>query len=402
MVRLLSFLSRLPPPSPPPLQLALVQWRQHLFTPLQPPVTSAILRMVAQPYIRSSVFAIPEMIEYLGIIGYKPADLNALNVIHITGMKGKGSTSAFKDSILRETHPEWTTVWDRINENKTRVETTPDKPGYFRFMTLVAYHAFLSLKVDVSILEVGVGGAHDSTNIVPKPVEGVLVFTVDQPAEGLDVLRQRVKDLKSSEFNMVSCFLIWFDSDNTLSKIGCSVQIPVACAVSPDLVNSNNTPWKIGGSVPTPVACAVSPDLVDSDNTSWKILWNPVVEARAENVDSDNKSWEIHDTREEVDAANTSWTIGSNEARAVPIPNLVDGGSLTEVLLWPLWTIHPTEKRATAPAAVDAGNDSWTIKNVEHAMPTPAAVDANNDTWTIKNAKRDAPTPAAAGVAAHV
>jgi hypothetical protein len=71
MVRLSSFLSRLPPPSPPPLQLALVQWRQHLFTPLQPPITSAILCMVAQPYIRSSVFAIPEMIEYLGIIGYK-------------------------------------------------------------------------------------------------------------------------------------------------------------------------------------------------------------------------------------------------------------------------------------------------------------------------------------------
>ncbi|KAJ7368457.1 Mur ligase [Mycena albidolilacea] len=215
-----------------------------------------------------AAFFISEMIEYLGIIGYKPADLNALNVIHITGTKGKGSTSAFTDSILRETHPEWTTglytsphlvavreriringrplseedfakfffeVWDRMNENKTRAETTPDKPSYFRFMTLVAYHAFLSLKVDVSILEVGIGGAHDSTNIVPKPVvtgitslgidhvsvlghtlaeiawhkggiykEGVSAFTVDQPAEGLDVLRQRAKDLKSSEFNVVS------------------------------------------------------------------------------------------------------------------------------------------------------------------------------------------------------
>ncbi|KAJ7866577.1 hypothetical protein B0H14DRAFT_2573311 [Mycena olivaceomarginata] len=105
------------------------------------------------------------------------------------------------------------------------------------------------------------------------------------------------------------------DSDNTSLKIGCSVPTPVACAVSTDLVDSNNTPWKIGGSVPTPVAArAVSPDLVDGDNTSWKILCNPVVQARAENVDSDNKSWEIHDTREEVDAANTSWIIGSNEA----------------------------------------------------------------------------------------
>ena len=35
------------------------------------------------------------------------SDLNKLNVIHITGTKGKGSTSAFTDSILRRVKPEW-------------------------------------------------------------------------------------------------------------------------------------------------------------------------------------------------------------------------------------------------------------------------------------------------------
>ncbi|KAG6830845.1 hypothetical protein H0H92_014497 [Tricholoma furcatifolium] len=54
---------------------------------------------------RLSEFAIPEMLEYLGRIGYSPENLNALNVIHITGTKGKGSTSAFTDSILRDTLP---------------------------------------------------------------------------------------------------------------------------------------------------------------------------------------------------------------------------------------------------------------------------------------------------------
>ncbi|KAJ7684032.1 FolC bifunctional protein [Mycena rosella] len=229
---------------------------------------AAALELVRATGGRSSAFAIPEMLEYLGVIGYTPADLNSLNAIHITGTKGKGSTSAFTDSILREAQPQWKTglytsphlvavreriringkplseedfakfffeVWDRINENKTRKETTPFKPGYFRFMTLVAFHTFLSLKVDVTILEVGVGGTHDSTNIVPKPVvtgitalgidhvnvlgktlaeiawqkggifkEGVPAFTVNQPVEGLEVLRQQAKDLKSSEFNVVS------------------------------------------------------------------------------------------------------------------------------------------------------------------------------------------------------
>lgn len=41
----------------------------------------------------------------LSCILFQPDDLNALNVIHITGTKGKGSTSAFTDSILRHARP---------------------------------------------------------------------------------------------------------------------------------------------------------------------------------------------------------------------------------------------------------------------------------------------------------
>ncbi|KAI0796609.1 FolC bifunctional protein [Abortiporus biennis] len=209
--------------------------------------------------------AIPETIEYLQRIGYKPEDLNALNVIHITGTKGKGSTCAFTDSILRHVKPDWKVglytsphlvavreriringaplseeafakyffdVWDRLEANDTRAnpETLP-KPMYFRFVTLVAYHAFLSLKVDATILEVGVGGTFDCTNIVPKPIvtgisalgidhtavlgktieeiawqkggiykPDVPALTVNQPEEGLRVLRERATELKASEF----------------------------------------------------------------------------------------------------------------------------------------------------------------------------------------------------------
>lgn len=37
----------------------------------------------------------------------QPEKLNDLNVIHITGTKGKGSTSAFADSIIRHAKPDW-------------------------------------------------------------------------------------------------------------------------------------------------------------------------------------------------------------------------------------------------------------------------------------------------------
>jgi folylpolyglutamate synthase len=53
-------------------------------------------------------------------------------------------------------------------------------PGYFRFMTLLAFHTFQELNVDATVLEVGVGGTYDSTNIVPKPVvTGITALGID-------------------------------------------------------------------------------------------------------------------------------------------------------------------------------------------------------------------------------
>lgn len=42
-------------------------------------------------------------------------------------------------------------------------------PGYFRFLTLVAFHTFSSENVTATVLEVGIGGRYDCTNVVPEP-----------------------------------------------------------------------------------------------------------------------------------------------------------------------------------------------------------------------------------------
>ncbi|PWZ03693.1 FolC bifunctional protein [Testicularia cyperi] len=170
---------------------------------------------------RMNDFAIPEMLEYLARIGYQPSDLNRLNVVHITGTKGKGSTSAFVDSLFRQlsqsspspvkiglyTSPHMTSVreririnslpisnelftqyfwdvWDRLAANPERkLELTPLRPVYFRFLTLLAFHIFLSEGVDTVILEVGIGGKYDSTNIVPSPtVAGITQLGLDHTA----------------------------------------------------------------------------------------------------------------------------------------------------------------------------------------------------------------------------
>lgn len=39
-------------------------------------------------------------------------------------------------------------------------------PPYFKFLTIMAFHVFVHEKVDVAIVEVGIGGEYDCTNIV--------------------------------------------------------------------------------------------------------------------------------------------------------------------------------------------------------------------------------------------
>ncbi|KAJ2457116.1 Folylpolyglutamate synthetase, partial [Coemansia sp. RSA 2424] len=102
---------------------------------------------------------------------------------------------------------------------------SPAMPMYFRFLTLMAYHVFLREAVDVAIVEVGVGGEYDSTNVVRRPAvcgiaalgidhtaalgttmaeiawhkagiikRGVPVFSVEQPEPGLRVIQQRAEE----------------------------------------------------------------------------------------------------------------------------------------------------------------------------------------------------------------
>ena len=78
-------------------------------------------------------------------------------------------------------------------------------PGYFRFLTLMAFHVFLDKKVDATILEVGIGGTYDSTNIVPDPiVTGITALGIDH----IKVLGNTIQDIawqKSGIFKVHSC-----------------------------------------------------------------------------------------------------------------------------------------------------------------------------------------------------
>ncbi|KAJ5949172.1 Folylpolyglutamate synthase [Penicillium verhagenii] len=145
--------------------------------------------------------SIPETVEWLQRIGYKPSDLDRLNPIHVAGTKGKGSTSAFISTILSQrsdstpsphlrfareriqidnaplSEPQFAKyffeVWDRLEEAAKLAGQDPTAPGtkpqYFRYLTLMAFHTYLSEGVDAAVIECGIGGQYDCTNVVEKP-----------------------------------------------------------------------------------------------------------------------------------------------------------------------------------------------------------------------------------------
>ena len=130
--------------------------------------------------------------------GISQDDLTSLNVIHVSGTKGKGSVCAFSESILRHagyktgffSSPHLIDVIERIRINGVPVSQETfasffmetydllnsqkthesDLPPYFFFLNILAFKIFLKEKVDVAIFEVGLGGTHDSTNVINKPV----------------------------------------------------------------------------------------------------------------------------------------------------------------------------------------------------------------------------------------
>jgi dihydrofolate synthase / folylpolyglutamate synthase len=137
------------------------------------------------------VFDLGRISELLDVLG---SPQRAYPSIHITGTNGKTSTARMIDSLLRAhglhtgryTSPHLETVRERISLDEVPVdeerfvgiyrEVGPvaelldarnDEPlTYFDLTTAMAFATFADAPVDVAVVEVGMGGEEDSTNVV--------------------------------------------------------------------------------------------------------------------------------------------------------------------------------------------------------------------------------------------
>jgi folylpolyglutamate synthase len=160
-------------------------------------------------------------------------------------------------------------VWDRLEaaaKTEDAPADAPTKPVYFRFLTLMALHVYLKEGVDSAVIECGIGGEFDSTNILTKPTvtavtslgidhtamlgstlpdiawhkagifkEGSIAFTAIQKEEAMTVLKERAAE-KGTDLHIIDVHPALANDEIKLGlgaafqKINASVAIAAAAA----------------------------------------------------------------------------------------------------------------------------------------------------------------------------
>jgi dihydrofolate synthase/folylpolyglutamate synthase len=128
---------------------------------------------------------------------------DSLRLVHIAGTKGKGSTSAMTAAMLEAqgyrvglyTSPHLVDPRERISINgqliaeedfikliklvEPIVKKQKPIPTYFDVLTAIAFKYFADQKVDIAIIETGLGGRLDSTNIIKPEVTAITSISFD-------------------------------------------------------------------------------------------------------------------------------------------------------------------------------------------------------------------------------
>jgi dihydrofolate synthase/folylpolyglutamate synthase len=149
-------------------------------------------------------------------------------VLHLTGTNGKTSTSRMVDTLVRAldlrtgrfTSPHVESMTERISldgeplteeqfveayNDVAAIAALADEEAthplsFFEMTVAMAYAAFAAAPVDVAVVEVGMGGAWDATNVADASVAVILPVAVDHSAylgsRPVDIAREKVGIIK--------------------------------------------------------------------------------------------------------------------------------------------------------------------------------------------------------------
>lgn len=144
-----------------------------------------------------------------------------LKMIHIGGTNGKGSTSNMLASVLQEAgykiglynSPHLIDFTERIKINGEncdkefvyhfiqKLRNLPEEitPSFFEFTTIMAFEYFYQKEVDYAIIEVGLGGRLDSTNIITPIVSAITNVALDHQ----DLLGNTIEEISREKAGII-------------------------------------------------------------------------------------------------------------------------------------------------------------------------------------------------------
>ena len=142
--------------------------------------------------------------------------------VHIAGTKGKGSVAAMTESVIRSTghvtglftSPHLHDLRERIqvngemiskksfakllNDLQLEIESTANIT-YYEIMTILAMEYFARQNVDIAILEVGLGGRLDATNVVTPKVCAITTISYDH----MDLLGNTIAEIATEKAGII-------------------------------------------------------------------------------------------------------------------------------------------------------------------------------------------------------
>ena len=159
----------------------------------------------------SQSFRLKPMRRLLTLIG-RPQD--RYDIVHVAGTKGKGSTSAMiasmvskagyctglytsphvhslEERIVVDGHPiteeELVAVWNRVSPAVAEIDSDLNNKGHsltwFEIVTAMAFDHFSNRHVTLAVLETGLGGRLDATNISQPLVSVITSISIDHTAQ---------------------------------------------------------------------------------------------------------------------------------------------------------------------------------------------------------------------------
>jgi dihydrofolate synthase/folylpolyglutamate synthase len=149
-------------------------------------------------------------------------------VVHVAGTNGKGSVAAMLDAILQAagwrtglyTSPHLVRLGERVQVNRRLLteeeivafvnELRPvaerlaqacaeDHPSFFEFMTAMAFLQFARRAVDLAVIEVGLGGRLDATNVVQPEVTAITSIGLDH----CDMLGDQLEQIAAEKAGII-------------------------------------------------------------------------------------------------------------------------------------------------------------------------------------------------------